>query len=344
MYYKREVMWFVEGQVLLGRKRQEVLKNLEIKPSTYHGWKKQIIEQTRKKTLKIKRPPPLALTPPEKELIVKTQLAHPTERHRKIQGILQMQGIYISQSSVFKVLKENGLVEHYERRECPWKKPRYAVRARNLMWGADWTKIKINHVTWQLLAVVDFFSRKIVAWDIMPSVESKDIRVIYRKALDSEGVGDAWLKPRLRLDQGSPNTARFTKGFFLDMGVDLLSLARIRRPTDNALTERFFGSLKQEEVYIVGSYPDEHSAREEIGKYIAHYNSERPHQALWNFTPDYVHEVNNKSEVLAELESLKFHSKKIRREYWALAREAEFQQKMIAMYKAMQGPRNITQT
>jgi hypothetical protein len=54
--------------------------------------------------------------------------------------------------------------------------------------------------------------------------------------------------------------------------------------------------------------------------------------------------VNNKSEVLAELESLKFHSKKIRRESWALAREAEFQQKMIAMYKAMQGPRNITQT
>jgi hypothetical protein len=40
----------------------------------------------------------LALTPPEKELIFKTQLAHPTERHRKIQGILQMQGIYISQS------------------------------------------------------------------------------------------------------------------------------------------------------------------------------------------------------------------------------------------------------
>jgi putative transposase len=176
------------------------------------------------------------------------------------------------------------------------------------MWAWIGRKIEIDHMTWQLLAVVDFFSRKIVTWDIMPSVESKDIRVIYRKALDNEGVGDAWLKPRLRLDQGSPNTARFTKGFFLDMGVDLLSLARIRRPTDNALTERFFGSLKQEEVYIVGSYPDERSARDEIGRYIAHYNTERPHQALWNFTPDYVHEVNNKSEVLAELESLKFYS------------------------------------
>jgi C1A family cysteine protease len=55
-------------------------------------------------------------------------------------------------------------------------------------------------------------------------------------------------------------------------------------------------------------------------------------------------EVNNKSEVLAELKSLKFQSKKISREYWLLAREADFQQQTITMYKAMQGPRNSSQT
>ncbi len=59
------------------------------------------------------------------------------------------------------------------------------------------------------------------------------------------------------------------------MGADI-SYARVRRPTDNAVTERFFGTVKQEEIHVVGSYPDEHSGRSEIGTYIDSYNTERP--------------------------------------------------------------------
>ena len=64
-----------------------------------------------------------------------------------------------------------------------------------------------------------------------------------------------------------------------------LSFARVRRSIDNALTERFFGSVQQEEIYIVGSDPDEHSARHDLGGYIDFYIKERPHEGLWNFTP-----------------------------------------------------------
>ena len=81
-----------------------------------------------------------------------------------------------------------------------------------------------------------------------------------------------------------------------------LSFARVRRPTDNALTERFYGTIKQEEIYLVGNYPDEISAREEIGRYLERYHHSRPHQSLMNFTPAHVHEVNNKSRLLAELQ------------------------------------------
>jgi hypothetical protein len=80
--------------------------------------------------------------------------------------------------------------------------------------------------------------------------------------------------------------------------------ARVRRPTDNALAERFFGTAKQEEIHIVGSYPNEHSARCEIGRYINFYNTERPHQSLWNFTPGQIHEVNN-TLILEKLVKLK---------------------------------------
>jgi putative transposase len=99
------------------------------------------------------------------------------------------------------------------------------------------------------------------------------------------------------------------------MGADL-SFARVRRPTDNALTERFFGTAKQEEIYVVGSYPDEHSAWYELGGYIDFYNKERPHQSLWNFTPARVHEINNKTMILEELAELKKESRMARKLYW----------------------------
>jgi len=55
----------------------------------------------------------------------------------------------------------------------------------------------------------------------------------------------------------------------------------------------------------VGNYPDETSAKEEIGRYIESYNTRRPHQALMNFTPDYVHQINNKTTLFHELKTLK---------------------------------------
>ncbi|MFW7382190.1 MAG: hypothetical protein ACOH5I_25540 [Oligoflexus sp.] len=99
-------------------------------------------------------------------------------RHRLIQGLNQAEGCYISPSSVFTVLKANGLVEPFERREAPWKEPKYEVRARNLLWGTDWTKFKINHETWQLLTLIDFFSRKVIAWDIQPNISAGHIKAL----------------------------------------------------------------------------------------------------------------------------------------------------------------------
>lgn len=95
------------------------------------------------------------------------------------------------------------------------------------------------------------------------------------------------------MDWGSPNTAWVTQAFFQGLQADL-SFARVRRPTDNAITERFYGSLKQYEINVVDNYPDERSAREEIRRYIEDYNERRPHQSLMNCTPGSVHRINNK--------------------------------------------------
>jgi|GEM_PF-6617332 len=117
-------------------------------------------------------------------------------------------------------------------------------------------------------------------------------------------------------DRGSPNTSGITQEFFEALGAEL-SFARVRRPTDNALSERFYGTVKKEEIYLVGNYPDETSAREEIGGYVETYHRSRLHQALFNFTPAHVHEINNKSVRLRELNELKRRTRERRKAYWA---------------------------
>lgn len=321
--YKQEVVNFVERQKSLGVSRSKVLTDLDVSSSTYYSWKKLIEQGPKEKTSP--KPHPAKLTPSEKELIITTKKENLDKRHRQIQGLIQGSGTYISPSSVFKVLKSAGLVEPFERRESPWKEPRYEVRARNLVWGTDWTKLKINHETWQLLTLIDFFSRKIIAWDIQPQINSGHIKAIYQEGLDIEEIDDA--KPKLRADQGSPNKSWVTKEFLSHLSAEL-SLARVRRPTDNAITERFYGTIKQEEIYIVGSYPDYHSAMQEIGDYVNYYNEERPHQAIWNFAPSYVHEARNKSIILAELEAMKYATKSRRREYWSMKEMIDMQTKL----------------
>lgn len=64
------------------------------------------------------------------------------------------------------------------------------------------------------------------------------------------------------------------------------------------------------------NYPDEVSAKEEIGRYIEFYNTRRPHQALMNFTPAHVHQINNKTVLLQELKTLKEAARESRKAYW----------------------------
>lgn len=339
--YKTEVVEFVDLQVSLGRRLGSVLKNLAVAKSSYFSWKNKLATEPCEVNSKKRRQ--FKLTPAEENMIVATKEQNLDKRHRQIQGLIQQSGYYISPSSVFKVLKKHGLVEEFERRESPWKKPRYEVAKRNSVWGTDWTKLKINHQTWHLLTLIDFFSRLIIDWQIVPEVNSSHVKAIYQAGLLKQGLTHSELKPRLRADRGAPNTSRTTREFVSALTSELPSYARVRRPTDNAITERFYGTIKQEEIYVVGSYPDLRSAEEEIGRYMVYYNEQRPHQALWNFTPRYVHERNNKSLVMAELEQLKFSSRSRRREYWALKDTADFQMKMISQIQAKLAGLNDTQ-
>lgn len=309
---KREVLNSVEIAVKGGRTVTECLKTLGVTRSSYYRWRKRretgVLVKERANSRRV--------TPEEEIRILEMKEKNPLLRHRKIQGEMQKQGHYLSYTTVYRRLKERNLVEPYARREAPWDEPHYEIWKRCSVWGADWTKLRIGGIRWYLLTLIDFFSRLIEAHKIVPSVNAGHVKALYLDGLANYNMPKDWhSKPELHVDQGSPNKSRVMKEFFKDIAADL-SFARVRRPTDNAITERFYGTIKQEEIYVVGDYPDLKSAEEEIGSYIKFYNNERPHQALWNFTPAWIHELNNKTEALKCWRALKTKSWAARKNYW----------------------------
>jgi transposase InsO family protein len=307
---KQAIIELVASHREQGRTVGEVLRSAGVARSSYYRWKKGNGEK------KAERPSSYELTVEERGLIDEVKQENPQYRHRRIQGILQQRGVYLSASVIYGHLKAQGQIEPYERRAAPWNSPRYQVWQRNLMWGSDWTKLRVGGVRWYLLTVIDFFSRVIVAWEVVPTVNAGNVKAIYQSGLNNQGISiRSEKKPQLRVDRGSPNTSGITQEFFDSLAAEL-SFARVRRPTDNALTERFYGTIKQEEIYLVGNYPDEISAKEEIGRYIENYHHCRPHQSLMNFAPAYVHQVNNKSLLMAELNEMKRKTREKRKAYW----------------------------
>ena len=263
---KQAVIELVASHRSQGRSVAEVVGSVGVARSSYYRWKK---DQGEKKP---RRSSSYEITIEERKLIEEVKEQNPQYRHRRIQGVLQQRGIYLSASVIYGHLKQQGQIEPYARRAAPWNSPRYEVWSRNLMWGSDWTKLSVGGVRWYLLTVIDFFSRWIVAWEIVPTVHAGTIKAIYQTGLNNQGISlHSQNKPELRVDRGSPNTSGITQEFFEALGAEL-SFARVRRPTDNALTERFYGTIKQEEIYLVGNYPDELSAREELGRYIWSYH------------------------------------------------------------------------
>ena len=324
---KQEILEYVGRQRQEGRRVSEIIEGLELSRASYYRWREKSLEDS--SAVEIKNTPVRCLTPLEQQRIGEVKITHPGYRHRRIQGELLKEGLCLSASSIYGYLLEHGQVEPYERRPSPLKEPRYEIWQRNLMWGSDWTKLLIGGLRWYLISLIDFFSRLLIAFDVVSSVHAGHVTRLYQRGLELQGLtGKDSRKPELRVDRGSPNTSWITREFFETLGAEL-SYARVRRPTDNAITERFYGTIKQEEIYLVGNYPDHQSAVEEITGYSQRYNVERPHQSLWNFTPARVHTLNNKTKLLEELAEIKRQTLENRKKYWKNHKTSDSQNPLI---------------
>lgn len=152
----------------------------------------------------------------------------------------------------------------------------------NQVWSTDITYIRVQGGFVYLTAILDWYSRYVLAWELSNTMDVQFCLVALERALRRHGKPDIF-----NTDQGSQYTSHdFTKEV-LGAGI-LLSMDGRGRALDNVFVERLWRAVKYEEVYLkdYGTVPE---AVYGLGNYFCFYNTERPHQSLDYRTPEAVH-------------------------------------------------------
>lgn len=156
----------------------------------------------------------------------------------------------------------------------------------NHIWGTDITYIKLEQGWCYLCAILDWYSRYVISWQLSANMESDFCTTTLDKAL---GVS----KPEIHnSDQGSQFTAKDYVDILKNNNIKI-SMDGRGRCMDNIFTERLWRTVKYEEVYLK-SYADIKDAEQNLKRYFDLYNNRRPHQSLNYQTPAEVYCENKK--------------------------------------------------
>lgn len=155
------------------------------------------------------------------------------------------------------------------------------VNRKNQVWSTDITYIRMSAGYLYLTAIIDWHCRYVLSWKLSNSLDSAFCREALEEALN---LG----RPEIfNTDQGSQFTStRFTE-ILVNNGIRI-SMDGRGRALDNVFIERFWRTLKQEEVYIK-DYRDGLEAYQSLSKYICFYNKKRPHSSLGYLAPENVY-------------------------------------------------------
>ncbi len=233
-------------------------------------------------------------------LIDRQYLQTPFYGSRKITVWLRALGYRVNRKRVQRLMKLMGITAVYRRPNTSKPAPGHkvypyllrgvTVSRVNQAWGADITYIPMAHGFLYLVAIIDWYSRCVLAWRLSNTLDVHFCLDALEEAL-SKGTPEIF-----NTDQGSQFTSEAFTGMLLQRGIQV-SMDGKGRCRDNIFVERLWRSVKYEEVYLK-AYQNVPEARAGIGAYMGFYNEERPHQALGYRTPREVFEegrVSNKS-------------------------------------------------
>ena len=216
---------------------------------------------------------------------------YPCAGSRKLLVLLKQEGYVIGRKLVRRLMQEMGLYTIYPKENLSKRNFKeaivpYLLRNRrisfpNEVWSIDITFIKLADTHMYLTAIIDWYSRKVMGWTLSETLATDPVLETVKEAVEKHGIPAI-----INSDQGSQFTSTEYKA--------LLKRLRIRqsmdgrsRWADNIMIERWFRSLKTEEIYI-NEYHSPREPRHALERYVTEYNTERPHEALGYKTPESV--------------------------------------------------------
>jgi putative transposase len=219
-------------------------------------------------------------------------LNYPFAGSRMLRNLLRQQGLEVGRRHIKTLMRRMGVEAIYRRpntskpapghRIYPYLLRGLAVTRPNQVWAMDITYIPMARGFVYLAAVVDWFSRRVLAWKLSVTMEASFCVEALEEALSKNE------KPEIfNTDQGSQFSSEVFTGRLREEGIRI-SMDGRGRWRDNVFVERIWKSIKYEEVYL-HAYASVNEARTSIGRYLEFYNSIRPHSSLGALTPDQVY-------------------------------------------------------
>jgi putative transposase len=223
----------------------------------------------------------------------KLHLEFPAWGSRKLSRLLKAQGQLVNRKRVQRLMRIMGIEALApkprtseaapEHTKFPYLLRHLEIVRPNQVWDSDITYIPTRQGHCYLVAVMDWYTRRVLSWRIANTMDSHFCVEAVEEAVAKFGLPEIF-----NTDQGSQFTDDDFTSPLLDRGVKV-SMDGRGRFMDNIFVERLWRSVKCEEVYL-NDYRDVADARAGIGTYLDKYNRKRPHQTLGFQTPEAFYE------------------------------------------------------
>lgn len=307
---KQEIIQLVERSEL-GVNR--TLKEFGIHKSTFYNWYKTYLQKGPEGLAPQRRSRQQWNSIPsvQKEMVVEIALDHPVLSPRELAvKITDEQQVFISESSVYRILKARGLITTPAHillsASNEFKNKTNFVHE---MWQTDFTYFKILGWGWYYLStILDDYSRYIIQWELCKTMKVSDVERSVERALAIAGLQNGQ-RPKLLSDNGACYIASELKEYLQSKGVVPIH-GKVNHPQTQGKIERYHRSMKN--VVKLDHYycPDE--LKEALTKFVNYYNHQRYHESLDNVTPADVY-YGKREQILKRRAKIKQQNMKLRR-------------------------------
>jgi transposase InsO family protein len=226
------------------------------------------------------------ITPEEEDKILAVAREFPELSSRQLAAwITDNAGFAVSESTVYRILRREGLVKRLEVQLVAGKEYHTKTTRPHQMWATDASYFRV--VGWgyyYLVTVMDDYSRFILAWKLQKDMSANSLIEVIQAAVDATGMADVPVEDRTKLlsDNGAGYVSRSFRDYLHLTGIRHI-LAAPFHPQTNGKLERYHQSIKREVNQVPYELPGQ--LKRAIADFVDYYNYRRYHKALGNVTP-----------------------------------------------------------